>query len=1351
MQLPDYPVAQKSNVDVYLYFPTSSSVPGSWFYCEGSPPLNGDFRNAQGAYVNWGMYKSSFTWSAEDSTKPGWDGTTFHDNSVSLPGPTLCQLGDTSSTGWTRTDGVTCSGLRHEFEHAVSQGGESAIEEGFALAAEALGPGGGEGVPKDDVPYTISLMHRPRFQGGDANYAGWDEFMHYVVYNFPGTAGSYGTSLLWHWAHGGDRKLSTLKAQLTDANCPDCVQKPYFTGLNTTGRLALLLHNWRIANFVDNDTVSAVTGSFGFPSTYGYAPWKNLGCWQNVDGATWDDAVAIPPDTVLGSSLRGGWETMSGTRYTKTPNGPVTAPMHLVPFGSEYWTVRAAPELASSKQILVVRAAPDGMYLWRLLGPSACEGTGGRFMLSVVGYEGPDSVVNAGGQLWRHPECAKYVSPASSVDVDSLAAGVEVTLPGFGTTYRAALVVLSLEDGPAGQLLDRGIADTTWVPYKLTLGLADSAYVTPGAPATIAGTYGHWDAAPTWAPSGDTLAFESTIPSNSSHSQIYWRSLSGGSTTPLIYPQQAHNQYTPDWSPRGDYVVYDQDSTTVQNQIWLYKLSSGLPPWKLTTLTGYSECPVFQPNGQGIAYLHCDRDSTRATWQIRWIGADGNGDSLVTYIGTASMPRSIRWAPDGRAIWYSAYGHLCSYSFDSHTVTDHGNMGAAIDGFDLPLGMGGIMVREAGTTQACGVNTYGYQRLAMLDPIRGGWRDLFYHNGESFESPRLSWDNRQVAFSGDLNNVGDMDVFVGDVIEDHAPRFYEPPRDTVVMQLHALAFNTAASDADGDAVTYGATYVPDSASYVNGEFTWSSVGDSIRDYFVVFRAMDEWGGVDNRVVRLSVRRDSVPPDAVNDLTMGAGRYNAAISWTAPGEDGGVGTAAEYDLRISMDPITGSSFYSATRVATSDPNEAGTMECAEASSLNGCHWYYAALKTRDHAGSWSAISNVASAKTRCSGSYVATCDEGMFAQGGRGSAAGWLPENSLFDSESSADWLRLGATVPGSASVRLRLLEQGTDGRLGAVSLVAVPRGAATRAYEVDDRFVTAGTGSDVVVTTAAGDTVHFGAVADSVGIFDGEPGDVLVVDLGADATHPRALVVEAAGRKEGAQDSTGILVQVPVGGDTWNTVARIHPRRVFAGTLVDSLTAATVRLVFLTSHAVRWVGGVTSVADAQPVTLNLLSAVHARLGDVTQALSAGSARGTALLAGDKLTMTFSLPPTSGTYDLFLRASSSGCLADLSRAGRVGGATPLPRAFALCQNRPNPFSLGTDIQFDLPVAAHVKLDVFDVQGRRVRTVVNGDFAAGSHSVRWNRLDASEGAVMPGVYLYRIEAGNFKVQKKMVLLP
>jgi hypothetical protein len=164
--------------------------------------------------------------------------------------------------------------------------------------------------------------------------------------------------------------------------------------------------------------------------------------------------------------------------------------------------------------------------------------------------------------------------------------------------------------------------------------------------------------------------------------------------------------------------------------------------------------------------------------------------------------------------------------------------------------------------------------------------------------------------------------------------------------------------------------------------------------------------------------------------------------------------------------------------------------------------------------------------------------------------------------------------------------------------------------------------------------------------------------------------------------------------------------------------------------------------------LEIQSADHNRLGSVLEDL-APAAGEFEIDAADTLVLTYR--PTAG------EPSPTAGFLTLRRVGTRTAPTarqpqvqPLPKRFALAQNRPNPFASTTTIRFDLPTAEQVRLEIFDAQGRRVARLASGWFPAGFHALPWDRRGA-EGRLQPGVYLYRLQAGAFRAQKKLVLLP
>ena len=93
---------------------------------------------------------------------------------------------------------------------------------------------------------------------------------------------------------------------------------------------------------------------------------------------------------------------------------------------------------------------------------------------------------------------------------------------------------------------------------------------------------------------------------------------------------------------------------------------------------------------------------------------------------------------------------------------------------------------------------------------------------------------------------------------------------------------------------------------------------------------------------------------------------------------------------------------------------------------------------------------------------------------------------------------------------------------------------------------------------------------------------------------------------------------------------------------------------------------------------------------------------------------------------------------------------LPQGFALGQNYPNPFNPSTIIPYQIPTAAHVRLEVFNLLGQRLATLVDAEQAAGAHTATWTATDATGRAVGAGVYIYRLVSGSATVSRRMVLI-
>jgi len=93
---------------------------------------------------------------------------------------------------------------------------------------------------------------------------------------------------------------------------------------------------------------------------------------------------------------------------------------------------------------------------------------------------------------------------------------------------------------------------------------------------------------------------------------------------------------------------------------------------------------------------------------------------------------------------------------------------------------------------------------------------------------------------------------------------------------------------------------------------------------------------------------------------------------------------------------------------------------------------------------------------------------------------------------------------------------------------------------------------------------------------------------------------------------------------------------------------------------------------------------------------------------------------------------------------------VPTEFALEQNYPNPFNPITEIRYALPVNSRVQLEVYNVLGQRVRTLVDERRPAGIHVVAWDARDDDGHTLPTGVYVYGIEVDGVREMKKLLVL-
>ncbi len=93
---------------------------------------------------------------------------------------------------------------------------------------------------------------------------------------------------------------------------------------------------------------------------------------------------------------------------------------------------------------------------------------------------------------------------------------------------------------------------------------------------------------------------------------------------------------------------------------------------------------------------------------------------------------------------------------------------------------------------------------------------------------------------------------------------------------------------------------------------------------------------------------------------------------------------------------------------------------------------------------------------------------------------------------------------------------------------------------------------------------------------------------------------------------------------------------------------------------------------------------------------------------------------------------------------------VPTVFKLSQNYPNPFNPETTIKFQIPNSSFVRLEIYNISGQKIKTLLNEGKSAGFYTIKWDGTNNNGLKVNSGVYIYRIQAGKFTDVKKMIFL-
>ncbi len=394
-----------------------------------------------------------------------------------------------------------------------------------------------------------------------------------------------------------------------------------------------------------------------------------------------------------------------------------------------------------------------------------------------------------------------------------------------------------------------------------------------------------------------------------------------------------------------------------------------------------------------------------------------------------------------------------------------------------------------------------------------------------------------------------------------------------------------------------------------------------------------------------------------------------FNWTAAGDDGSSGIAAQYDIRYSESPITEANWDQASQVDDEPvPAAAGSLESYTLNNLSDGTTYFVALKVADEVPNWSDISNVLTVE---------------------------IPEDTV---TLRIDNIQITNVTDTSAVVVWVSNEPATSqlyyGQTTALGL----------STDLDTNHVAGG--HSVLLTGLTPSTAYYVRVA-SRDVRDNEiqsPYYQFATNEPVAPAQPITDLVAEAGEDNGEIDLT------------W-TVPGHYDSYIIGYSTED---------IDITSwNAVTVYDGPAPIdsGDVQRFTMSDLE-----LGELFY------------VAIVSVRHNGAMSPLSNVDTAVSKFSII--------AGVDDEDSGLPIDFELAQNYPNPFNPSTTIEFAVPSSSRVRLTVYNTLGQVIEVLADENMSAGRHSVEWDGTGNGI-RVASGVYLYRVEAGDFAETKKMVL--
>jgi hypothetical protein len=611
-----------------------------------------------------------------------------------------------------------------------------------------------------------------------------------------------------------------------------------------------------------------------------------------------------------------------------------------------------------------------------------------------------------------------------------------------------------------------------------------------------------------------------------------------------------------------------------------------------------------------------------------------------------------------------------------------------------------------------------------------------------------------------------------------------------------------------------------SATQANGEpephtagttesFTIDNLQSSTTYYFAI-KASDEsqnWSALSNNAIKATGPEQEPPSVVTNLATANPTVGSMTLIWTAPGDDGASGTAAQYDIRYSATALTDANWGQAMQIHNEPaPQVAGTQQSVTINGLTENTTYYFGLKTADEVQNWSTLSNIASGSTssgqdltapgniqnllvsRVSADSITLSWTAPGDDGNQGTASAYSLRYST-ETITTANW---GSCTPvsdmasplaaGSPETRIVTgLSLGVSYYFAIITNDEVPNYSALSNIAhgtTDNEHIAPATIANLHVTQANDHDVTLSWTAPGD---DGTQGTASQYDI----RYSLSAITEA--NWDAAAQATDEPVPLSAGQQQTFTVTDLQQeiRYYFAIKTADDVPnwsalsnvtnvltpdqtppAAIGDLVAVTGEEL----GSVSISWSAPGDDSLTGVATGYVVKIhTQPITEQNWESAAIIAGVPAPETpgteqnYTIPDLSPGQLYYVAMVSTDNYTNESGLSNISSAeakpfgadgiedgSNLPTEYNLSQNYPNPFNPSTNIEFSLPEEASVILEIYDSMGRRVSTLVNEVYPAGYHSIVWNGRKSDGATVSTGMYFCRIIAEDYSSTKKMTFL-